>query len=53
MTQYIEAKVYDQDGVFQPIKIQNSKAGELFAEWLRIHDRYTPNPDNVIGSSKD
>lgn len=38
----IPAKLYDQDGVLQPFHMTASVENQHFAEWLRVHDRYTP-----------
>jgi hypothetical protein len=37
----IQAKIYDQEGKLQPFPMKNTPDNQHFAEYLRIHDRYT------------
>lgn len=37
----IEARIYDQEGNLQPFNMSESRSNALFAEFLRVHDRYT------------
>jgi hypothetical protein len=39
----IEAWIYDQEGNRQPFLMADTQFNRDFAEWLRIHDRYTPS----------
>lgn len=38
----LPARIYDQEGNLQPFPIKDTPENRLFAEWLRVHDRYTP-----------
>lgn len=38
----IEAWIYDQEGQLQPFRMKDTPFNRAFAEWLRVHDRYTP-----------
>lgn len=40
----IDAWIYDQEGKRQPFPMADTPFNRAFAEWLRIHDRYTPHP---------
>lgn len=46
MSEQIDAVIYDQEGVLQPIRMVDTPENRLFAEWLRIHDRYTPRNEH-------
>lgn len=38
----ITAQIYDQEGVLQSFTMKGTRSNQKFAEWLRVHDRYTP-----------
>jgi hypothetical protein len=37
----IEVKIYDQEGKLLPFPMKDTPDNQHFAEYLRIHDRYT------------
>jgi len=37
----IDAWIYDQEGNCQPFPMKDTPMNRAFAEWLRVHDRYT------------
>lgn len=39
--------LYDQDGQMQELMVARSRDMEMFQEWLRRFDRYTPRPEEV------
>jgi len=44
--QIVEARIYDQEGNLQPFNMEDTPDNRHFAEFLRIHDRYTPRGDH-------
>lgn len=45
--QIVEARIYDQEGNLQPFNMKDTPDNRHFAEFLRIHDRYTPRGDHL------
>ena len=37
----IDTWIYDQEGKRQPFPMADTPFNRAFAEWLRVHDRYT------------
>jgi hypothetical protein len=38
--------LYDQAGELQELPVRRTRSNELFQEWLRRYDRYTPKEAN-------
>jgi hypothetical protein len=38
--------LYDQEGIIQELPVRRSRDTEMFQEWLRRFDRYTPRSDD-------
>ena len=36
--------LYDQEGDLQTMRVARTRDAEMFQEWLRRYDRYTPRP---------
>ena len=43
----IEANIYDLECMLQPFPMKDTPFNRAFAEWLRVHDRYTPRGDKA------
>jgi hypothetical protein len=39
--------LYDQEGIMQELPVRRNRSNEMFQEWLRRFDRYTPRADHV------
>ena len=49
----VTAKIYDQQGNLQPFNMKDTPDNRHFAEFLRIHDRYTPSRDHLKESTHE
>ena len=42
----IPLTIYDQEGALVTMMVKDTPENRLLTEWIRVHDRYTPSPDN-------
>ena len=43
----IHYKLYNQDGTFQPMTVEDTLSMRLFVSWVQKFDRYTVDKDNL------
>lgn len=43
---HLSINIYGQDGKLSLLVVEDTPSNRKYAEWIRIHDRYTPNPQH-------